>query len=352
MPLTEKTPQKRDVTFRNSSTGHDQRGMALLITIMTLSLLTAITIQYHKVSWHNFVVSDNYKRGVQLKSISESGVNIALAALIDDLSENVADSFSDSWALLEQENFDLLFPSGELQLRVNDLSGRLQINMLAEENKAASEANNTDTSAELRNILQNLLVSGIFPIEDDTEAQEIIDAIVDWIDEDDLESDHGAENSYYQSLDQPYSARNGPLTSIEELLLVRGITPEIFFGNDGDKGLKDFLTVYGEDGKININTAETELIKSMNPLITDELAEQFDEFRNDKDNNDSFNDPNWYKAIGWPGDIELNQKIITTISQYFQITATGKFDTLSWTMVADAGRAEDGTINLLRKKVE
>ena len=345
MRLTEKNPQKRYVTCRSSSTGHDQRGMALLVTIMTLSLLTAITIQYHKVSWHNFVVSDNYKRGVQLKSISESGVNIALAALIDDLAENEADSFSDSWALLEQENFDLLFPSGELLLKINDLSGRLQTNMLVEEK-------NAETSAELRDILQNLLVSGIFPIEDETEALEIVDAIVDWIDEDDLESDHGAENSYYQSLDQPYSARNGPLTSIEELLLIRGITPEFFFGSDENKGLKDFLTVYGEDGKININTAEPELIKSMNPLITDELAEQFDEFRKDEDNKDSFNDPSWYTAIGWPGDIELNDKIITTTSQYFQITATGKFDTLSWTMVADAGRAEDGTINLLRKKVE
>lgn len=352
MQLTEKTSPKSSVAGKKNSTGDDQRGMALLITIMTLSLLTAITIQYHKVSWHNFVVSDNFKRGVQLKSISESGVNIALAALLDDLSKNEADSLSDSWALLEQENFDLLFPSGELQLKVEDLSGRLQVNMLVEEKKTDSQAENAGTSDELQAILQDLLLSGIFPIEDETEAVEIVDAIVDWIDEDDIESDHGAESSYYQTLDQPYSTRNGPLTCIEELLLVRGITPEIFFGTEGNKGLKDLLTVYGEDGKININTAEPVLIKSMNPLVTDELAEQFDEFRKDKDNRDFLNNPNWYTEIGWPGDIELNDKIITTTSQYFQITAIGKFDTLSWTMVADAGSTDDGTISLLRKKVE
>lgn len=337
---------------RQPLVGGDERGMALLITIMTLSLLVAVTIQFHKVTWHKLVVSDNFKRGVQLKSITESGINIALASLQNDLDENQSDSLIDPWSLLEQENFDILFPAGGLQLEVIDLSGRLQINSIVAKKNTVSEEENSGISTQLRTILQNILISEDFPIEDETEAREIVDALVDWIDEDDKESDNGAETSYYQSLAQPYSARNGPVHSIDELLLVRGITPELFFGSKDTKGLKDLLTAYGDDGKININTTESIIIRGMNPLITESLAEQFDEYRRDKDNSDYFNDSGWYKNIGWPGDIELDTELLTTESRYFQITAKGSFDTLSRTMVADAERSDEGTLKLLRKKVE
>src|SRR6476660_7950622 len=60
----------------------------------------------------------------------------------------------------------------------------------------------------------------------------IADAILDWIDPDDDQRDSGAERDYYTSLDPPYAPRNGPLGSIEELLLVRGVTPALLFGAD------------------------------------------------------------------------------------------------------------------------
>jgi general secretion pathway protein K len=337
---------------KRSIVGRDERGMALLITIMTLSLLTAVTIQFHKSTWHKFVVSDNFKRGVQLKAITQSGINIALASLANDLEENDSDTLVDPWSKLEQENLDLLFPAGGLQLKVIDLSGRLQINNIIEKEKTDSKEENSGISTHLRTILENLLVSGNYPIEDETEATEIVDALVDWIDEDDNESDHGAETSYYQSLEKPYSAKNGPVHHIDELLLVRGITPELFFGTEDTPGLKNVLTVYGDDGKININTIEPALLKGMNLLITDDLAKDFDEYRREDGNSDSFNDSGWYKDIGWPGDIELNTELLTTESSYFQVTASGTFDTLSWTMVADVERTDEGTLNLLRKKME
>lgn len=337
---------------RRPNIGRDERGMALLITIMTLSLLTAVTIGYHRTTWHKFIVSDNFKRGVQLKAISESGVNIALALLANDLDENASDSMVDPWAQLDTENFDLLFPAGGLELKVIDLSGRLQINNIVEQENTDSEAKKSGIADHLRTILETLLLSEDFSIEDESEVNEIVDAIVDWIDEDDKESDYGAETSYYQSLDPPYSAKNGPLDTIDELLLVRGITPEIFFGSEETAGLRDLLTVYGDDGKININTIDPVLLKSMNVLITDSLIEQFDEYRQDEGNIEYFSNSSWYRNIGWPGDIELNTDLLTTESFYFQITATGTFDTLSWTMVADVERTDDGELSLLRKKVE
>jgi type II secretory pathway component PulK len=63
-------------------------------------------------------------------------------------------------------------------------------------------------------------------------TDQIADAILDWLDPDDDQRENGAERDYYTSLDPPYAPRNGPLGSIEELLLVKGVTPALLFGAD------------------------------------------------------------------------------------------------------------------------
>ncbi len=66
-------------------------------------------------------------------------------------------------------------------------------------------------------------------------TEEIADAILDWLDEDDEPREFGAEADYYNRLQPPYQPKNGPLDSVEELLLVRGITPELLFGLDTNR---------------------------------------------------------------------------------------------------------------------
>lgn len=326
----------------------DQQGMALLLTVVTVSLLVAITLQYHKSTWQQFLVSNNYKVGHQLKAIADSGVNIALALLRYDGEENQNDSLLDSWAMIDQEKFEDLFSAGSLQVKVIDMSGRLQINGLVQK----SGGENSNTENEIRRMFLELLQSGLFPIEDETEAQSIVDALVDWIDEDDDESDFGAESGYYQSLKNPYNARNGPVRSLEELLLIKGISRELLFGTGGKPGLADYLTVNGDDGKMNINTAPLLVIKSMDPLITDDLLAKLAEYRSEKENEENLANIGWYKEVdGWPGDIVLNQSVLTTSSTYFKIIATGVFDTLSRSVVALAERS-DGEVKLIGKKTE
>jgi DNA uptake protein ComE-like DNA-binding protein len=63
-------------------------------------------------------------------------------------------------------------------------------------------------------------------------TEPIADAILDWIDPDVDQRTLGAEQEYYSSLSPPYAPRNGPLGSIEELLLVRDVTPALLFGAD------------------------------------------------------------------------------------------------------------------------
>ena len=83
---------------------------------------------------------------------------------------------------------------------------------------------------------------------DPSDGDIIVDSILDWIDPDDLTRLNGAKTDYYMSLSPPYRAKNAPLDRVDELLLIRGVTPELFHGTPAtDKdpaqpGLADVFT--------------------------------------------------------------------------------------------------------------
>jgi type II secretory pathway component PulK len=66
-------------------------------------------------------------------------------------------------------------------------------------------------------------------------TEPVADAILDWLDEDDEAREYGAESAYYATLEPPYAPKNGPLDTVEELLRVRGVTPEMLFGIDSNR---------------------------------------------------------------------------------------------------------------------
>jgi hypothetical protein len=100
---------------------------------------------------------------------------------------------------------------------LEDESGRLNLNLV-------SVADNLSDGAS-RSLLMGL----------PNMTEEIADAILDWIDADDEPREFGAELEYYGSLSPPYAPRNGPLQTVEELLLVRGIVPQLLFGADANR---------------------------------------------------------------------------------------------------------------------
>jgi general secretion pathway protein K len=101
------------------------------------------------------------------------------------------------------------------------------------------------------------------------DADVIVDSILDWVDTDDLTHLNGAEDKYYETLPEPYKVKNAPFHSVEELALVRGVTPEIF------ESIRNDITVYGNNQiNININFASKELLGSVTGLsneLVDEL---------------------------------------------------------------------------------
>jgi general secretion pathway protein K len=132
-------------------------------------------------------------------------------------------------------------------------------------------------------ILRNLINSLNLPAEDkDLLVNTIVDSILDWKDPDDFHRLQGAENDYYQSLPHPYKAKNGNFDTVEELILVKGVTPEILYGNDQKPGLVDFLTVQAKTNKINLNAAPQPVLLAL-PGMTPEIAEAVTAYRQDKE---------------------------------------------------------------------
>ena len=112
-------------------------------------------------------------------------------------------------------------------------------------------------------------------------AQIITDSIEDWRDRDDLNRLNGAESDYYQSLPEPHFAKNGPFDVPEELLLVRGITPEIYYGRKGTTesgeqfekyGLQKYLTTFASINRINVNSASVPVLAAV-PGLDDQAAD-------------------------------------------------------------------------------
>lgn len=125
----------------------------------------------------------------------------------------------------------------------------------------------------------NLLITvGVDP----RQADVITDSIEDWRDPDDFYRPNGAESDYYESLEEPYLAKNAPFDLPEELLLVRGVTPEIFYGRKGTTdsgepveyyGLQKYFTTFSSMNRINVNSAPLLVLASLPGLDYDTALE-------------------------------------------------------------------------------
>ncbi|MFZ5797926.1 MAG: type II secretion system minor pseudopilin GspK [Desulfobulbaceae bacterium] len=329
--------------------GVGQRGMALVLTLMAISFLVALTVQlFSTVNWQ-MQAAAAIGDGIRLDAMTRSALNLARAALFADQKENNFDSFHDGWHTLQPERIAGLMGTGRLAIRVEDHSGLLQVNALvpADKNPANRQQRQLLESAQYELWLR-FLTSGRFAVEDREQAEALLDALRDWIDDDGNERDKGAESGYYEGLNPPYTTRNGPIAYPEELLLIRGMTPALFYGNGEYLGLSRFITVAAGDGKINLNTAPPQILAALAPNIDEEAVGKLVEFRQEEDNREALATPGWYKQVaGFPGDVDIPQALLTTKSQQFQIKAVAEENGVVRTGTGMIQRDDNGEQRLL-----
>ncbi|HEY5497177.1 MAG TPA: helix-hairpin-helix domain-containing protein, partial [Syntrophales bacterium] len=222
-------------------------------------------------------ITRNFKEETQTYYIAMSGLSFAIGELV--VNELVPRQVKAPDGKEEQEDIRLrintdipAIPFGDGQFKVERENESGKVNL----NRAGAPL--------LKMMLSN------FEIED-ANKNIIVDSIMDWRDKDSLHRLNGAEDDYYLSLPQPYKSKNGDFTSIEELLLVRGVTPGIFYG-----GLKDMVAVYqdketGLDNriiakfdfdKININAASPRMLRAL-PRMTEDVVQAIIKYREKKD---------------------------------------------------------------------
>ncbi len=300
------------------TTIQNERGVALILVLLMVSIIVALTLQLNVSSRAQVHEAANLGDGIRVLYIAKSGLFAGMGILYEDKAD--ADTLNEAWAHTDSltEQSKSYFDGGYLELVIEDESGKININKLVE----GSAFNNT-----VRGVLTRLLSQPRFKLRD-REVEDLVNAIKDWIDTDSEVTGTGAENAYYQSLGKPYTARNGPMESIDELLLVRGVTRDLLYGTAEAPGLAPFLTVYGE-GKININTAPKQVLQALAPAITEDMTSRMDDYRRNPGN--SLTDPSWYKKVTGMESVTI-EGILTTKSDSFQIISMGRLGSMKRTV--------------------
>lgn len=314
--------------MRTRSILGNQSGLALVMTLLIISFLVAMTLQLMMTADRQVSVAAGQREQVRLDAMVLGGLNLVLAALQADQRENDFDTPQDDWATFDTEKLQEITGDISLNLTVDDLSGRLQVNALV-----------SDPDGSYREIWLRLLLSGRFAVKDQDQAEALLDALTDWLDEDDDERPQGAESGYYQGLETPYECRNGKMANVEELFLVKGMTPAIVLGDQAHEGLLSYVTVRGEDGKINLNTAPLPVLQALNPDMTADLAQDLIKYREDERHRDVLSSTDWYRKVsGFPVTIDFGANRLRVQSTFFQARITAERHQYHRTGIADIER--------------
>ncbi len=215
-----------------------RRGSALIVVLIVVVLLTLGAYTFLDSMILERRAADFSARTAQSRALADSGVEFAAAMLgnpADLETENIyhnPEAFA-GVTLLESASdtgrgrFTLVAPLE------NDSTGRQVRYGLVDE---SSKINiNAITALDLDELDAHFFLMAVPGMTD-----EAADGILDWVDADDKERTNGAESITYEGRDPPYSAKNGASESIDELLLVQGVTPALLYGEDANRnGLLD-----------------------------------------------------------------------------------------------------------------
>ena len=217
----------------------NERGIALLVTLLVLVLIVALVYEVFRLGTRAAQTGAYARDSIRCALLAEGGIGAARVVLRMDARNNDYDTLDEIWSR-PAPPIDL--GDGTALVSVEDEERKININRLV---LANGNAPDEQRLAVFRRLLDTLGIDS-----------SLADAVVDWTDNDDTPRVGGAESAYYLGLPYPYRAKNDLFDTVEELRLVRGVTPEVL-----DK-LRPYVTVHSS-GKVNLNTAPREVLMSL-----------------------------------------------------------------------------------------
>jgi hypothetical protein len=235
------------------------RGLVLIIVLVVVAVLSLSAYAFANLMLMQSESTQLLGRRIQARLLAASGVEALRAFLLQDLAMRTeAGGLYDNPAAFqgivvldegmpdEVGKYTILVPATDsaggmagIRYGLEDESARVNLNALLVIEKQATEIRDAagnaipaEVSDEAMEGLPSESMARDLLMALPGMTVEIADAILDWLDDDDEPREFGAEVDYYSSLVPPYAPKNGPLETVEELLLVRGVTPQLLFGCD------------------------------------------------------------------------------------------------------------------------
>ncbi len=339
--------------LRSSSSAHPQRGSALIAALWVIAFLSFLVFSFAFEVKLEARVADYYRRRIKAEHLARSGVELARflldqAARINPEKPEPEDAeqpwFESARRLREGLNvvsFSRELGEGIIRLAIVPEPARINVNELK-------------TFADWEPVFDQ----GGIPEED---WATLFDSFMDWIDPDDIPRPDGAESDdYYLQLDPPYRAKNAPLDTVDELLLIRGFTNTYVYGGflqpkDPESeergafipGIADLLTTYGSR-QVNINAASLRVLMALSLDIDEPLAREIileregDPENPDLDTSYRSADDFFNRFPEFPDLRNRLQNRITVQSQIMRITSSGQIGDVGWIISCIAERSRKG----------
>ncbi len=228
--------------------GTNHRGAVLLVVLWVMLAMSLLALSFSASIRTEVEAARNVVTQKQCFYLARAGIEYAVYKILESQL-----AFAQTQQLIE----------GGLESIPQVLTGTVNLELEGHnaEVEVIDETGKISLNGAPSHLIYNLLITvGV----EGPEADIITDSIEDWRDPDEFYHDNGAESDWYQSLPEPYWAKNGPFDVPEELMLVRGITPEIYYGrkgltSSGERvefyGLQNYFTVFTKVNRINVNSA-------------------------------------------------------------------------------------------------
>jgi len=184
------------------SNERDKKGLVLVAVLWLLVVLMAIVATVGRTSRLDMKVRQIETEELRARWASRAGVETAIGVLNEDTRDS--DCLSDYWSDNDEDFNNIALEGCYFSVRVIDEASKLNVNVATREQL----------------------------LELPYMEEHIADAIIDWRDQDDNPSAEGVEGGYYENLPLRYPIRNGPFRTIRELLLVKDVTEDLFYGED------------------------------------------------------------------------------------------------------------------------
>lgn len=232
----------------------EQRGFALLAVMLVLGLLGVVVAEFAFAMRLEATMVRSYRESLAAEHLAEAAVHQAVREILAPAQVvardpdgqvalySVAAGQTVPARLPALPRVSVALGGGEFSYRIADEEGRLNVNTAAAER--------------MERLLQSL---GL-----DRQARDVVsDSLQDWKDTNDEHRVNGAESEdFYLRLAVPYRARNANLSDPREMLQLKGVTPDLYFGTKDRPGLADVVTTWGRT-TVNINTAASPVLAAL-----------------------------------------------------------------------------------------